>query len=412
MKGSESRESEGRSHFRPGRLIIASQIALSLVLLVVAGLFLRSFTNLATVDAGFDRTNVLIISANLHNANLPPEQRPILNQQILAQLKSLPGVVSVSQSILTPLGNSGWNNDFLLPSGNGPKGDDALINMNYVSPGYFTTLRSPIRAGRDFDEHDIVGAPSVAIINETMSRRYFPNSNPIGQYVLIDDMPGTHTPPFQIVGVLKDAKYRSLREDYPPTIYFPIAQIPAESAQFVSGTPKFEIRTSSDAASFDRSAEEIITGANKAITLQFNTLEEQVDNSLRQEQLLATLSGFFGGLALFLAMIGLYGVLAYTVTQRRKEIGIRMALGAASGSILRLIFRDVAILLAAGLTVGLGLSLWATRLVQTMLYELSSRDTNTIALAAALLAVVALFAGYLPARRASRMDPNAILRDE
>ena len=412
MRGAESRESKGRSHFRPGRWIVASQVALSLVLLVVAGLFLRSFTNLMTVDTGFDRTNVLVISANLHNASIPLEHLPVLDRQILEHLKRLPGVISVSQSILTPLGNSGWNNVFLLPSGNGPKGDDALTNMNYVSPGYFTTLRSPILSGRDFTERDSAGAPSVAIINETMARRFFPNSNPIGQYLLIDDMPGTHTPPLQIVGILKDAKYRSLRENYPATIYFPLAQIPAESARFASETPNFEMRTSSAPSSLTRASEEIITSANKAITLKFSTLEEQVDNSARQEELLATLSGFFGGLALFLAMIGLYGVLAYMVTQRRKEIGIRMALGAGAGSILRLILRDVAVLLAVGIAAGLGLSLWATRLVQTMLFELSARDTRTIAGSIALLAVVALIAGYLPARRAARMDPNAILRDE
>jgi len=223
---------------------------------------------------------------------------------------------------------------------------------------------------------------------------------------VIDDNPGTKTPPFEVVGVVKDAKYNSVREATPSIIYFPITQL-KDSIQ-----PVFEIRTVAQPTSLAKTAAAAISGVNRNISLNFRVLETQVNDSLRQEQLLATLSGFFGALALLLAMIGLYGVLAYTVTQRRKEIGIRMALGAGKGSILRLIMRDVSILLAAGLAVGVAISFWATRFMQKMLFELNAHDTKTIALAASLLIAVALVAGYLPARRAAHLDPNVVLRDE
>jgi putative ABC transport system permease protein len=412
MKGGQQDESQGRAHIRPGRWIVAGQVALSLVLVIVAGLFLRSFNNLLTLDAGFDRSNVLMVFANAHNANASPEQRVTLWKQAIQGLQSLPGVISVSESVITPISGAGWNDAFSLQSGGGPTGRDALANINSVSPDYFGTLRSPIRAGRNFDSRDAAGAPLVGIVNETMAHRFFGNADPLGQYLRIEDMPGTTTPPIQVIGVVKDAKYRTLRETTPPTIYFPIAQLTDPHLQRMTEAPAFEIRTASQPAAVARAAEEVFTSLNKSVSMTFRTLEEQVDDSLRQDQLLATLSGFFGGLALLLAMIGLYGVLAYMVTQRRKEIGIRMALGAGKGAILRLIMRDVSILLVAGVAAGVGISMWTTQFMQKMLFELNARDAKTILLAVAVLTGVALIAGYLPARRAAGLDPNAILRDE
>jgi predicted permease len=411
MRGTRD-ESKGRAQHRPGRWIVASQVALSLVLLIVAGLFLRSFNNLLSLDTGFDRSNVLLVNVSSRNANVLPEQRPVLWQQTLQRLQSLPGAISASESIITPISGAGANNIFLLQSGGGLTGRDALAFMNYVSPEYFATLRSPIRAGRNFDVRDVAGAPLVGIVNETMARKFFGDVNPIGQYIHEEGSPGNPATPIQIIGILKDAKYRSLREATRPTIYFPIAQLSGSRAERMTETPAFEVRTTGNPLALSRSAEEAIAGLNKSVSINFLTLEAQVDNSLRQDQLLATLSGFFGGLALLLAMIGLYGVLAYMVTQRRKEIGIRMALGAGKSSILRLILRDVSILLTAGVVVGVGISLWATHFMQKMLFNLGARDVKTILFSVAILSAVALFAGYLPARRAARLDPNAILRDE
>jgi putative ABC transport system permease protein len=412
MKGGQQDQTPGRAHFRPGRWIVAGQVALSLVLVIVAGLFLRSFNNLLTLDTGFDRSNVMMISANAHNTNLSPEARETLWSQAIQRLQNLPGVTSASESVITPISGVGWNSFFHRQTGVSPSGRNALANINAVSPEYFATLRSPILAGRTFNVNDSAGAPLVGVINETMARRFFGNADPIGQYVYIDETSGKAGAPIQIIGVVTDAKYRSLRETTPATMYFPVAQLAAQDARSMSEQPSFEIRTASSPATILKSAGEVFTSMNGAISLSFRTMEEQVNDSLRQDQLLATLSGFFGGLALLLAMIGLYGVLAYMVTQRRKEIGIRMALGASGNSILSLIMRDVSILLAVGVVVGVGISLWATHFMQKMLFNLNPRDAKTIIFSVAVLSAVALLAGYLPARRAARLNPNVILRDE
>ncbi len=423
MKGGQQDDAPGRAHFRLGRWIVAGQVALSLVLVIVAGLFLRSFNKLLTLDIGFDRSNVMTVAADVHNANLSPQQRDALWREALQRLRNLPGVTAASESVITPISGVGWNGFFQRQTGTSPVGRNALANINAVSPEYFQTLRSPVLAGRAFDATDNSSSARVGVINETMARRFFGDTNPLGQYVYTNQISGTPGPLIQIIGVVVDAKYRTLRETTPATIYFPISQLlidpraaageqPGTAAQRMTEQPSFEIRTSKSPGAIIKPAAEVITSLNRSISLSFRTLEEQVNDSLRQDQLLASLSSFFGGLALMLAVIGLYGVLAYMVTQRRKEIGIRMALGAASGSILRLILRDVAVLLAVGVAVGLGLSLWATRLVQAMLFELSARDLMTIVFSVALMTIVALVAGYLPARRAARMDPNAILRDE
>lgn len=412
MKGGRQDETPGRAHFRPGRWIVAGQVALSLVLMIVAGLFLRSFNNLLTLDTGFDRSNVMMIGADAHNANLSPEVRETLWSQAIQRLRNLPGVTSASESVITPISGLGWNSYFHRQTGASPAGRNALANINAVSPEYFATLRSPILVGRTFNIGDSDGAPLVGVVNETMARRFFGNADPIGQSVYIDQTPGTAGPLIQIVGVVTDAKYRTLRETTPATIYFPVAQLAGQQAQGMSEQPSFELRTAASPATLVKSAAEVFTSMNGSISLSFRTLEEQVNDSLRQDQLLATLSGFFGGLALLLAMIGLYGVLAYLVTQRRKEIGIRMALGAGKNSILRLILRDVSVLLAAGVIVGVGISLWATHFMQKMLFKLNPRDARTIIFSVAVLSAVALLAGYLPARKAARLDPNVILRDE
>jgi putative ABC transport system permease protein len=412
MKGCQTNENQSGAHFRPGRWIAAVQVALSLILVIVAGLFVRSFMNLLTLDPGFDRTNVLIVSANFHNAEVTPGARAQLYQQILEHLTALPGVTSASESVMTPIGRRVWDSVFYREDGSGPHGDSALATINAVSPGYFATLRSDILSGRNFEESDTVNSPLVAIVNETMAHKFFPHTIPIGQSVREDVDPGQISPLFQIVGVLKDAKYSSLRETTPPTIYFPFLQLSRQPHRTMTESPQFMLRTTSPPPAITQAATTVITGINHSISLDFHTLEERVDDSLRQEKLLATLSGFFGGLALLLAMIGLYGVLAYMVTQRRKEIGIRMALGASGNSILSLIMRDVSILLAVGVAVGVGISLWATHFMQKMLFNLNPRDAKTIIFSVAVLSAVALLAGYLPARRAARLNPNVILRDE
>jgi putative ABC transport system permease protein len=413
MKGPQSEETHGRAHLRPGRWIVASQIALSLLIVITAGLFARSFRNLVTLDLGFNRSNVLLINTDLPRPHDSPQQREAVTQQILEKLNSIPGAISASESYISPVSGRMWGLAFEREKGGGPTGDDADAYMNFVTPGFFATLRSPIVAGRNFDDHDVAGAPLVIVINEAMARRFFPGAQPIGQYLITDDVvnirngPRRKTPPLQVVGVVKDTKYISLREKTESIAYFPVAQ-----AEALDDPRIFEIRTASDPALVHAAAEKAIASVDKTVSLEFQTLEAQVDDSLRQDHLLATLSGFFGGLALLVAMIGLYGVLAYTVTQRRKEIGIRIALGAQKHSIVGLVIRDVCVLLAIGISGGIAIAYWATRLMEEWLFGLTARDVGTMIVSASMLVVVALVAAYLPARRATQTDPMLTLRDE
>jgi putative ABC transport system permease protein len=407
MKGSQTAEGERRTKFRPGKWIVASQVALSLVLLVAAGLFLRSLVKLATLDIGFDRNNVLIVRADLNVAKVPEEQQPVMLEQIERQLQTLPGVISVGRSVLTPISNFMWNDILQVDSPDAPTGENAIAFFNFISPGYFQTMRTPLLAGRNFNERDTKSSPHVAIVNETLVRKFFPKADAVGKYFRVEPEPGQTAPLIQIVGITKDAKYQSLREDTSATAFFPLAQI-TEHTDFNS----IELRTATRPSVLVPAIQEAISGLNKDIPLEFHTLAEQVDDSLVQERLLATLSIFFGGLALLLAMIGLYGALSYLVTLRRAEFGIRLALGALPGSILSLVMRDVAVVVVGGLAGGALLSFLAFRLLQKLLFGLSPHDPLTIGTAIGLLAAVALLAGYLPARRAMRVDPMVALRYE
>jgi predicted permease len=406
MKGRGYIESRGR--LRSGRWIVASQVALSLVLLVTAGLFLRSFAKLARLDVGFDRHNVLLVSANLKAANVPPQRRPAMYEEIASRLRALPGVVSASRSVKTPLDGYMWSQAVRADSPNPPTGKALVAFLNSVAPSYFETLRTPILAGRDFNYHDTKAAPSVAIVSETLVNKLFPGLDPIGRYFRTVEVAGSLSRPIQIVGVVKDSKYEPVGSETYPTAFVPITQqVPGQDdAEY------FEVRTATPPSSLTAAVQKAVADVNKAISIDFHTLADRVSDSLAQERLLALLSGFFGGLALLLAMIGLYGTLSYVVTERQTEFGVRMALGAQPGSILRLVMRDVILVLAAGLTAGIGISLAVVHLLQNLLFGLAARDTVTMAAAAVALSVAAFIAAYLPARRATRVDPVVTLRYE
>jgi predicted permease len=407
MKGSQAIVSERPASFRSRQSIVASQMALSLVLLVAAGLFLRSFAKLATLDVGFDRKNVLLVGTNLKTAKVPPDQQLSTDEAIESRLRALPGVVSVARSVMTPISGGAWNNTIHTEWSEAVTGDAALTWFNYVSPGYFETLRMPLLAGRNFNSGDTKTAPAVAVVNQTLAHRFFPNLNPVGRTLRIDQIAGQPGPPIEVVGVVKDSKYESVREETHPTAFFPAAQVPAHADE-----ETFELRTGIRPSALVSAVQAAVGGVNKEIPLEFHTLAEQVDESMVQERMLALLSGFFGALALLLAMIGLYGTLSYLVTQRWTEFGIRMALGAQRGSILRLVMRDVIAVLAVGVGVGVGISLAVTRLLQQMLFELGARDSVTMIGAVGVLSIVALVACYIPARRATKVDPMVALRYE
>lgn len=265
----------------------------------------------------------------------------------------------------------------------------------------------PLLDGRNFNRADTKTAPAVAIVNQTLAHRFFPNLNPVGRTLRIDQISGQPGPPIEVVGIIKDSKYESVREETHPTAFFPVTQVPAHADE-----ETFELRTGIRPSALVTAVQAAVGGVNKEIPLEFHTLAEQVDDSMVQERMLALLSGFFGGLALLLATVGLYGTLSYLVAQRQREFGIRMALGAQRGSILRLVMRDVIAVLAVGVGVGVGISLAVTRLLQQMLFELGARDSVTMIGAVGVLSVVALVACYIPARRATKVDPMVALRYE
>lgn len=407
MKGSRTIELDRPARSRSRKLIVASQVAVSLVLLVAAGLLLRSFAKLATLDPGFDPKNVLIVYPNLWQAKVPRDLRPTTLDQIQNRLRALPGVLSVSRSSVTPAEVSfGAHNVYTEWSKGFTDAESLSMSVN-VSPEYFGTLRIQFVAGRDFNEGDTATSPMVAIIDQTAARRFFPDLDPVGRTFWIDGIAGQPGSPIEVVGIVRDAKYQSLREQIHPTVFFPATQAPD-----LLVADAFELRTAIRPTALISSVQTAVASVNSGISLEFHTLAQQVSDSMVQERLLAKLSGFFGSLALMLALIGLYGTVSYLVVQRQREFGIRLALGAEPTTILRLVMLDVIFVVAVGLLAGAVMALAATKLLQQLLFRISPRDTVSLVVGVAALSIVALGAGYFPARRATKINPMQALRYE
>ena len=391
-----------------GRWIVAGQVALTVVLLIGGGLLVRSFVKLVMLDLGFDRSNVLVVSATppwfaVDTARSGPEKRTAFYEEIERRLRKLPVVLSTARTFTTPIGDDNWRQIIHTDAPNAPTGDQASIYLNFVTHGYFATLRNPLLQGRDFDEHDSKNSARVAIVNETAVQKFFRGGNVLGRHFRWGDEPEQ----VEIVGVVKDSKYERVREVVPPTVFFPAAQIPPRAS-----AEEFVLRTSVVPEKLIEPVRKTVAEVSSDIPLNFRTLSGQVDGDLAQERLLALVSGFFGVLGLLLAMIGLFGAVSYLVTQRQTEFGVRMALGAQPASILRLVLREVLLILVVGVAIGVAVALGSVRLLQSLLFGMSALDTYTIAAAVGVLSVVALVAGYLPARRAMRADPMVALRYE
>jgi len=406
MKGLSSTPT--RSAYGLSNALVIAQIALSLILVVSAGLLVGTFRRLETLDPGFDRSQVLLMGVDLGNVNYPKERRPAIYREMLDRLRATPGIHSVSASAMTPLGGGPtWISEVHVEGFTPVREDDSRILANETSDRYFETLGMRILAGRDFNDQDTLTSPRVAVVSESFARKFFNTSSPLGKTYREDEGPNKLGPPIQIVGIVADAKYRDLRD-----IAVPIAFHSLNQDNDRPDAGNFEIRTEGTAPAIIPVVKSLMAQFNPHIVLSFKTLAAQVDESLAQERLLATLSGFFGALALLLSAIGLYGVMSYRVARRRNEIGIRMALGAGELRILTMVLGDVAILLVVGLAAGIAISAAASRLIATFLYGITARDPRTVIASSFILAVVAIAAGYLPARRASRLHPLASLREE
>ena len=403
----DNHATEGAPRTRLRLWIVASQVAFSLVLLVTAGLLLRSFRNLATADMGFDPDHVLLVNVNLFTAKTPPSQYAATYDRIGAQLRVIPGVVSAARSMRTPLGDSEWNTAIDSDVAHPIIGDGNTAWFNFIDPGYFPTLHTPLLAGRNFNSSDTAKSQPVAVINQTLARNFFPGVNPIGHTFRVVGAARKLGPPVEVIGVAKDSRYESLREETFSTVFCPLTQSPLEDQR-----DSFEVRVALPQDALRKDIVNAVAAVNPEIPVEVHTLKAQVDESMTRERMLAALSAFFGGLALLMATIGLYGSLSYLVAQRRMEFGVRMALGATSRSILRLVMRSVATLLIGGIVTGIGLSLATSRLLSTLLFGIEARDPRTIAMSGALIAAVSLATGLLATRRATKVDPMVALREE
>ena len=396
----------GRERFSLRRALVATQVALSLVLLVGALLFVRTLRNLLTTEAGFKAEGILSVNLDFARANYAKERRQAVYRDLHDRLSVLPGVISASQVWFTPLSGAGWNND-IGPDGTTAAASGKQANFNRIGAGYFATMGTRLIAGREFDDRDTLSAPKVAIVNEVFARKFFGGANPVGRTFRQEAEAGKPEPLFQIVGLVSNTKYYELREDFVPIGFFPIAQDddPGPGATFV-------LRIAGSPGALMNAIKRAVATTNPAIGLEFHSFSAQLEESLLRERLMATLSGGFGFLAGLLATLGLYGVIAYMVARRRNEIGVRIALGADRNRVIRLVLREAALLLAIGLTAGIILALWAGRAASTLLFGLQPYDPVSLSIAIALLVAIALAASYGPARRAASVEPVVALREE
>jgi putative ABC transport system permease protein len=387
------------------RVLVASQIAFSLVLLAGAVLFVRSFRNLATLDAGFREHGIVFMFGTFAGLNLPPDQRSVYQERLLERVRSAPGVASASSTTYLPLANASWTLGIYVPNEAGEEVGDS--KFTYVSPGYFDTMDVRLVAGRDFNSFDRVGSAQVAIVNETFVRRYIRGARALGAHVRTVAEPGIPAMVYEVIGVVRDTKYGSLREGTPPMTFVPATQNPQQRTSAM-----LAIRSSIGADELVNALRRRLRDSHPELTVKFSVFERQIRDGLSRERLMAWLAGLLGAIAAVLAVVGLYGLLSYIVQRRNHEIGIRLALGASRSSVILLVLRQTAFLVAIGLAVGLPVYLAASRSAASLLFGLSPSDLPTLAAASALLATIAACASLSPAWRAARVDPIKALRED
>ena len=386
----------GGSGIGIGKVLVALQVGLSLVLVVGAGLLLKSLWGLTSVDVGLQPDHVLVVSVDLRSGNYAPEQRKHKFGEMLEKLRAMPGVHSASASNILPMCDCRGTIDVVVDRYTARSRDDWTVLFNKVADHYFETLHTPILAGRDFNSHDTPNSPKAAIINESLALKFFGTPTPLGRYLRVHDGAQIGVP-YEVVGVVKDAKYGTLRDEMSPTLYLTRNQDPG------SGTVvHFELRTvAGRPEALSAPVKSALADIDRSASLQTVPLTTRIGKSLSRDRLLAALSAIFGSLALILAMIGLYGMMSYNVARRRSEIAIRMALGAQQTRVVRMVVTEALLMVGTGLVLGLALAMALTRFVASLLYRLTPNDPLTFSIAAAALAGAGvslgtcLRAGYL-----------------
>lgn len=420
----DSPGASGPSRLTLSNALVVTQVALSLVLLIGTGLFVRSLGQLHNIDSGFRADNTLVVTIDPGRNGYKGQRLRDFYERLRPNVENLPGVQSVSLAEITPLGGSRWNGDVSVEGYEWKDDEKKYIDMNAVGPRYFETVGIPLLQGREFRDEDNPAysldppekftpgveppeppGPRLAIINESFAKHFFEGRTPIGLHLVTDEKYKPERA-YEIIGVVKDAHYFGLREANEPMIYFPVWRPEARSRSIC-------IRTSRDSAQLAAGISREVTAIDPGIpVLAVRSMNQEIDNDILVDRLIATLSSFFGLVALLLAGVGLYGVISYGVTRRTREIGIRMALGAQRGSVLWLVMRRAAGFMLIGAVIGVPGALFATRLVKSLLYGISAQDPITIVMATIVLGAVAALASFLPARRATKVDPMVALRHE
>jgi predicted permease len=395
----------GGAPVRLRKTLVAAQVALSLLLLIGAGLFVRSLSNLRTLNPGFQTGNLIQFGVSPGSAGYSEPRRTEFFQRAEERLSALPGVRGVGMANVAVLGNNEWDNGITIQGYQAKPGEEMDPHFNAVSPGYFDALGIHLLAGRNFSAKDVTTAPKVAVVNASFVKRYFGDGIAVGRRFGQGTDPGTPTN-IEIVGVVNDTRYESLRDEIPLLVYLCAPQMGAYGQTVY-------VRTEREPDSAFGAVRAALHELDPNLPVSgMKTLERQLDESLVTERMIATLSTAFGALATVLAVIGLYGVMAFMVTRRAREIGIRMALGAQQGNVVWLVMREVLGLVAIGIAAGLPAAFGLASLVRTQLYGIGPNDPLSIALASLVLAIVAVLAGYIPARRAATYDPVQVLRAE
>ena len=413
-----------REKFGLRRVLVVSQVALSLVLLVGALLFVRSLRNLYTLDPGFNQDGVLIANLDFTRLKIPKEQNQDYKRNLIDRVRAIPGATAVAGAMTTPLSGS-MSNDTVL--GDTPDVKLDVTMVNWVSGDYFKAMETPLLMGRDFGNEDTASSPTVAIVNQAFVTKILTGKNlakngdvhkgaagidampadALGKTFRLEVDAGAEIPVYQIVGVVKNAVYRDMHEELQPTAYFPLSQQKRSDPGLA-----LVVRSPQQIGAATNEVKGAVAAVNPDIDIDFHVFKTQVHETLLQDELMATLSGFFGTLAALLAVIGLYGVISYMVAQRRNEIGVRMALGAQRGDVLRMMMRDAALMVGTGIVVGTVLAVFAAKGASSLLFGLKPRDPVTYIVCIIGLALVAGLASFLPSRRAAKLDPWTALRDE